>query len=341
MTNKNETVITEKPAVTAIRGTTPHAQRRELRRKRDEEELARLEKEREEMVKAQLQSAEQQEVEEEDNASSEPEPEESESENLVDATPDESEEAEQAEDTTEQVEAEEEPVKEKKQSDHNWEKRYKDLQRHSTKLTQRLKELESKTEEKTVSKVSEEDVKNWMEKYPAVSSIVQKLAEDIAVNSSKDLREQMEKLNDIRQEVLLQKAEAEIAEKHPDFKELRQSDAFHNWVEKKPAWVSKALYEDIDDVDNIVEIISWYKTSTAYKPKTVKKTDNSKAAAKSVEPKGQNTSTKPKMQQKKYDFTISQIEAMSLSEFEKNQEAIDEARRQGRVFNDKAAAMVG
>jgi hypothetical protein len=331
-----ETVTTKKENVNtmAISGATPRAN---SRRKRDEEELARLEKEREERFKL-LSQENKEEVSSEDGTD---ELEEGETESVDVGTDDGDSEVESTEDSTESVEEPAEPTKTSNEPDHDWKKRYKDLQREYTRVNQELKEKEKAEEKKAVSKVSEDDVKNWMEKYPAVSAIVQKLAEDIAVNSSKDLREQMAKLNETRQEVLLQKAESEISKAHPDFAELRESDAFHSWVEKKPKWVAQALYEDIDDVDNIIDILSWYKSSTSYKPKSVKKTDSSKDAARSVEPKGQNSSTKPKVSQKKWDFTLSQINKMSLKEFAEKEAAIDEARKAGRILDDRAAAMVG
>lgn len=54
-------------------------------------------------------------------------------------------------------------------------------------------------------------------------------------------------------------AEAELLFLHPDFREIRQDNTFHNWVKKQPKWVQDALYVNEEDAKLAARAIDLYK----------------------------------------------------------------------------------
>ena len=73
------------------------------------------------------------------------------------------------------------------------------------------------------------------------------------------------------------KAEVELITAHPDFGEIRDDDAFHDWVDEQPKWVQDALYENADDSRSASRAIDLYKADMGIKK--TKPASNNKDAA--------------------------------------------------------------
>ena len=173
-------------------------------------------------------------------------------------------------------------------------------------------------------------MKVWMEKYPDVANVVKTIAMEEARKLTEGNQQKIAELDEVRYETKVAKAQNLIRKIHPDFDDLSNSDDFHDWAESKPQWVQDALFENPDDAEAVVEVINFYKSEN--KGKRKKKSDTS--AAEEVPTTRQSPNVEVDGQ---YEFSESQIAAMSIKEYAEKEEAIEKALASGKVYLDITA----
>jgi hypothetical protein len=247
----------------------------------------------------------------------------------------------QAEGDTKQ---EEEPKAEAQEDDSglsaeekNFKKRYGDLRRHTQKKEEEFNaklealqaQLDKATKNELILPKTDEELEAWAKEYPDVASIIETIADKKSKSTAKELEDRMAEFEELRITAKREKAEAELASMHPDFSQIREDDAFHKWAEQQPKWVQDALYENTEDAKSVARVIDLYKVDTGI---VTKKTNGSdKAAASSVKTKG---AAKPEADEASKYIRESQVAAMSIKEYEKRQEEILDAQRNGRFIYD-------
>lgn len=233
---------------------------------------------------------------------------------------------EEKEDTKEKVEpstAEERTFKQ----------RYGDLRRHSqareAELKAKIEELKSnQSNGQSMPPKTEEELQEWMNKYPDVASIVKSIANKEAANMVSETSEKLRLLEEREYELKVQNAEQVIRKSHPDFDKLRDSDDFHDWADNQSKWVQDALYENETDPKAVISVINLYKIDAGLNVSAKK--ERQKAAASVVEGK----STVTPGTKEKPTYSESQIAKNSDAWYEKHQDAIALAMREGRFTYD-------
>jgi len=219
----------------------------------------------------------------------------------------------------------------------NFKKRYGDLRRHSQKKEEefnaKLEALQAQVDKASKNELvlpkTDEELEAWSKEYPDVAGIVEAIADKKSKATAKDLEARMAEFEELRITAKREKAEAELASMHPDFVQIREDDAFHKWAEVQPKWVQDALYENTEDAKSVSRVIDLYKVDTGI---VNNKSNNSdKAAASSVKTKG---AAKPEADEASKYIRESQVAAMSIKEYEKRQEEILDAQRNGRFIYD-------
>ncbi len=274
-------------------GTTSSHQRRI---ERDEEELRKLEA---------LQRGEVDEDEQEDEAPA-PAP-----------------KAKEVEDKEENLSVEEKTYK----------KRYGALRTHMNELTERIKELEAKNEQVSTNFIppkSEEDVVAWMQKYPDVAAIVEAIADKKAAERFAGAEERLTRIDEITAEAERRKVEAAIREAHPDFEDVRESDAFHEWVAKQSKRTQDAVYDNEDDAQAVIEVIDLYKLKNGLDSKGAKQ--KAKEAASAIMPKRGRIDVDADGASVK--IRESDVNKMSMKQYEAQADKIMEAIRTGNFIYD-------
>jgi hypothetical protein len=214
-------------------------------------------------------------------------------------------------------------------------KRYSDLRAHSAKkekeLQDRIETLENqlKAGKTFTPPKSDEEIEDWIKKYPDVAGIVRTLAAKEAEARLKDTESRIRDLDKDREEIRREKALKQIQDAHPDFEALNDSDEFHDWAEQQPKWVQTALYEDSEDPKAVIRAIDLYKLDKA--PKSRK----DKEAAAFVKP---GSKSQVDADGSGYLFSESQIAKMSQREYDKNEEVIEKAIREGKFLYDLTGA---
>ena len=197
----------------------------------------------------------------------------------------------------------------------------------------RFEELESQLKKATNSQLilpkSEEEMDAWIAKYPDVAATMHTMADKISKNRSEELDKRLSEIEKLREEAAKEKAEAELLKLHPDYTEIRQDDAFHDWAGALPQALQDILYENSTDAKAVAKLINLYKTEKGVS-NTSKANNAIKDAAKSVK---SNRSVPQKDESESY-FRESQIQKMSDKEYEANQEAILQATREKKIIYD-------
>ena len=240
---------------------------------------------------------------------------------------------------TEQVEEEEKEPEPVTAEEKSFKKRYGDLRRHSQKKEQdfqkQIDELKTQLDASTKKEIklpkTEEEIDAWTKEYPDVAGIVETIAIKKAKEQSSILEERMKKVDEMQADALREKAEVELLKKHPDFVDIKNQDAFHDWVEEQPKWVQQALYENENDANSAARAIDLYKADMGISTKKITTKDKSLDAAKSVATtqKG-NPNSSPEIGTLKE----SDVEKMSAREYEANQENITKAIQSGKFIYD-------
>ena len=238
------------------------------------------------------------------------------------------------------VEQEAEPEVESKPLDREEEtfkKRYGDIRKHladkerewETKLEQMKSQLDLASRNELVLPKSDSDIEAWAKKYPDVAGIVEAIADRKAAERSGDLDNRLKEIEKLRTQATKEKAEVELMKLHPDFSEIREDNAFHDWAEEQPKWVQDALYENTDDARSVARVIDLYKQDKGIAKLKVKNDD--KAAASSVSTR-RGVTAEP--DQSSNYLTESAVNKMSSKEYDKRQEEILEAMRTGKFIYD-------
>ena len=241
--------------------------------------------------------------------------------------------------TEEVKEVEQEEVEPITAEEKSFKKRYGDLRRHSQKKEQdfqkQIDELKTQLDASTKKEIklpkTEEEIDAWAKEYQDVAGIVETIAIKKAKEQSSILEERMKKVDEMQADALREKAEVELLKKHPDFVDIKNQDAFHDWVEEQPKWVQQALYENENDANSAARAIDLYKADMGISTKKVTTKDKSLDAAKSVATtqKG-NPNSSPEIGTLKE----SDVEKMSAREYEANQENITKAIQSGKFIYD-------
>ena len=139
----------------------------------------------------------------------------------------------------------------------------------------------------------------------------------------------MEGLRQLETKLTRKEAEQELNRAHPDFAEIRQDPAFHEWVELQPANIQDSLYKNNTDARAAARAIDLYKADTGKR-----KISSKKSAAQAV---GRTSANAP-VANGKMKFSETQVSQIGDKEFDNYEEAISESMRNGTFSYDLSGA---
>ena len=210
-------------------------------------------------------------------------------------------------------------------------KRYDDLKRHYDETISKHKDevLKLKKEKEAVASrpifKSKEDLEEWRKDYPDMYDSVMQLTTEATMKSQREMEEQLLEIKKQQSSLSRERAEVELAKKHPDFKEIRESGDFHDWASVQDSTVQSWLYDNSDNPKSAARAIDLYKYDRGLSNKKVNY-DAKKEAAKAVsKTKVSETPTDKKQ------WTWAAIKSMKPDEYAKFEAEIDKAHREGRI----------
>jgi hypothetical protein len=212
-------------------------------------------------------------------------------------------------------------------------KRYGDLRRHMQRTQEennrQLRLLQDQVESLTRKQVklpkSDQELDAWAKKYPDVAKIVETIATKKAMEARGEVDQRLKRVEELETKIAREKAEKELARLHPDFDELRQDKAFHQWVSQQPKWIQSALYDNDTDFLGAAKAIDLYKTENGRKKRS-KDTD----AARSVPAR----SHREDLSDGRVTWSESRVKRLTAREYEKFETDIENAIRSGNFEYD-------
>ena len=210
-------------------------------------------------------------------------------------------------------------------------KRYDDLKRHYDETISNHKDevLKLKKEKEAVASKpsfkSKEELEEWRKDYPDMYDSVMQLTTEATIKSKQEMEEQLLDIKKQQTRLARDRAEVDLAKKHPDFKEIRESGDFHDWASVQDNTVQSWLYDNTDNPNAAARAIDLYKYDRGLSSKKVNY-DAKKEAAKAVsKTKASETPTEKKQ------WTWASIKKMKPEEYSKFEADIDKAHREGRI----------
>jgi uncharacterized protein YutD len=215
-------------------------------------------------------------------------------------------------------------------------KRYDDLKRHydSTlgKHKDEVRTLRTQLEQSTkqfVPPKSKDELESWRKEYPDVYEMVETIAMNKADSRAEEMETKYQNLQVQQEQIAKEKAEVELLKMHPDFKDLRSKEDFHQWAAKQDPVIQDWLYENTSNALLTGRALDLYKMDRGLgKYSKKEQNDAKKEAAKAIsKTKKAEASDAPI----KKVWSNAEISKMSVNEYAKYEEEIDKAVREGRI----------
>lgn len=220
-------------------------------------------------------------------------------------------------------------------------KRYGDLRRHSQGVKQKyedeLAKLQGQLADATKAQIkfpkTEEEIDSWSKRYPDVAAVIDTIAKKRSLEVLEIGEQKMERLKNLEDTIVRERAEKELKDAHPDFDEIRMDKGFHEWVATQPQSIQDSLYKNTTDARVAARSIDLYKADMGIL-KTKGKKPSRKDAAQSV---GRSSRTAPQGSVQA-TFSESMVSKMSAQEYDANEEAIMESMKTGKFEYDLSGA---
>jgi hypothetical protein len=231
------------------------------------------------------------------------------------------------EDEAPPVETEPEPEREvvaESPEEETFKKRYSDLRRLQQKTSDENKKLaadlaEAKKQTPQAGLPSAEEVAEWTKTNPKAAAILKAIFMEQMSPNSKEVSEIKAQLKRAEQEALISKA-------HPDFAEIVEADEFQDWADEQPEGVQQLIFSS--SAKDVIWAVGQFKKEHAVPP------NPNKEAAKAV---SKSSSSAPESRTKGR-FSESQVQKMSMPEYEKNEAAITKSQQDGTFVYDLSGA---
>lgn len=231
---------------------------------------------------------------------------------------------------------------EPKQDNHDWEKRWKDLKSYhdaqANEWKTKLAELEEKfskgTESAPISEVPKtpEEITKFKESNPDLYAQVESLAKLIAQQESTEVKE---KLSDIeKREFDLKKKQAKetIKKAHPDFDQMVSSDEFHEWASAQPQDIQNWIYKNPTDASLAIRALDLYKADNNLSQRQQESSTVAKAIQEGADSLVSTKTTETSVTPQKKIWSRSEINRLSMDEYDRLEAEIDLAIREGRYI---------
>jgi len=210
-------------------------------------------------------------------------------------------------------------------------KRYDDLKRHYDETVSKHKDdlLKLKKEKEALASKpifkSKEELEEWRKDYPDMYDSVMQMTTEATMKAKEEMNDELLKIKKQQTSLARDRAEVELAKKHPDFKDIRDSADFHDWASVQDSTIQSWLYDNTDNPKSAARAIDLYKYDRGLSTKKVNY-DAKKEAAKAV------SKTKPsETPSEKKTWKWSEIQKMKPEVYAKFEKEIDIANREGRI----------
>ena len=219
----------------------------------------------------------------------------------------------------------------------NYKKRYDDLKSHYDRKLNEFKSREQELLEEATKNTSSykapktpEELEQFKTQHPDLFEVVETVSHMQSEEKAKVLEERLSILQDRETQLVRKDAEKRLRSNHPDFDELRNSDGFHSWAKAQPESIQSWIYNNSGDADLASRALDLFKKDAGMKVTPQKKKSNSRQPRQSAADMVSTKTTTIDSSQDKV-WTEREIAAMSMNDFDRHEEEINQAVSEGRV----------
>ncbi len=233
-----------------------------------------------------------------------------------------------------------ETVTEKEEKpEHNWEKRYKDLQSYTAKKINSLEGQIQGLQQQGVPKIeapkTQEELEAFKAQNPETYAVIQSMANNMFQSHISQYDQKLAEMQGTLNASVQEKAKLKLKEAHPDYQEIMNTDAFHDWAATQPEQVQDWIFKNPDNADLAIQAMSLFKYHSGW-GKDTKDTQSTQA------PQGGDVAVNTQQAQvdpmatgrnhPAYKWKESEIAAMRPDEFAKWDEHITLAQQENRIL---------
>jgi hypothetical protein len=239
----------------------------------------------------------------------------------------------QAQATSSETEA---PAEKTDSKEVNYKKRYDDLKKHYDQKVSQFKQREEELIAEAKASApsykapkSVEEIEQFKQKYPDLYQTVETVAHLQNEQQLQDIRSELVTLKQREADIARKEAEAQLKARHPDFEDIRADDNFHEWAKAQPEEIQSWIYQNSNNANLASRAIDLYKMENGIAIQSTKTPSKQKAntAADMVSTKTKTIDARqPKI------WTEREIARMSVAEFDKYEDDINQAISEGRVI---------
>jgi len=222
----------------------------------------------------------------------------------------------------------------KQEPNHNWEKRYKDLQSYHSKEVNKYKNQLAEQSQQGVPEVevpkTQEELEVFKQKNPELFNVIDVLAQQRAEERMQQHDAVLAEVSGNLEQSRREKAEQRLRELHPDVEQIAGSQGFADWVERQSDEV-KGWVHSVDNADLVSRALALFK----YESGVVSQQNNSQQASQGdVAVNVRKQTQTPEGSDRNHPAYIwkeSEIHSMGMDDFSKWEEVIGLAQREGRI----------
>jgi hypothetical protein len=221
--------------------------------------------------------------------------------------------------------------------EHNWEKRYKDLQSYSARkinaLEQEIKGLQQQGVPRLEAPKTQEELEAFKGKNPEMFAVIQSMANSLFQSQIAQYDQKLAEMQGSLQENVTEKAVLKLRQAHPDFETIQASDEFHAWAATQPTQVQDWIYNNPNNADLAIQALSLFKYHSGWGKENKGTTSGNQGSDYAV-----TTRTATQVQgavdrnHPAYQWKESEIGRMRPDEFNKWDQHITLAQREGRIL---------
>lgn len=224
----------------------------------------------------------------------------------------------------------------------DWKKRYSDLRSHTSKNENALKATISELERRIIEvensntksyPKTEEEVQEWLERYPDVGGIIQTIVKRSSDETLQQVQMSVAELKEEKKRIEFETAYKKLISLHPDFESIRETDLFNTWIKDQPRAIQATIFQPEDyseaSIKAAARTIDMFKIENGLSKKKENTQNSRQIAAKVTKSVSEDPSGEGEPM-----FSESQINRMTDREYEQMQEKILEAQKKGRFVYD-------
>ena len=147
--------------------------------------------------------------------------------------------------------------------EHNWEKRYRDLQSYTAKKINQLEGDIRSLQQQNVPRLevpkTQEELDAFRGKNPEMYAVIQSMANTLFQSHIAQYDQKLAEMQGSLQANAQDKAVLKLKAAHPDYEAIMNSDAFHSWAALQTTEVQDWIYKNPDNADLAIQALSLYK----------------------------------------------------------------------------------